>query len=258
MARPVFDEELHQLRLGMVHMSELVKEAIEGSFEAVWQGSETKAYLTANNDSLIDDMERKIESLCLRLLLREQPVASDLRIVTASLKIITDLERIGDQASEICRIAINLPEDASFAQFSALAALSAEVKDQVNRVITSYVHLDLYEVQSSIKNGAKVEVLFEEAKRDILHHIVNRLDDGTVALEALMVAKYLERIGGHAVNMAEWAEYAITGVHKGQAFYEETGSIVPDCEEDSDKEDAGEEGIDTEVDVDAEAAADKE
>ncbi len=101
MARPIFDEELHQLRSDVIEMAEFAKEAIEGSFDAVRQASATKAYLVASNDSLIDVKEREIESLCLRLLLCEQPVASDLRSVTAALKMITDIERIGDQAAEI-------------------------------------------------------------------------------------------------------------------------------------------------------------
>ncbi len=221
MARPVFDEELHQLRIRMVHMSELVKEAIDGSFEAVSQASSTKAYLVAHNDSMIDDMEREIESLCLRLLLREQPVASDLRIVTASLKIITDLERIGDQAAEICRIATTLPDTVGFDEFPALSALAVEAKNQVDKVITAYAHLDLYQVQTCLQRDDAIDALFRDAKRDILKHIIEHRDDGTLSLDVLMIAKYLERIGRHAINMAEWVEYAITGIHKGHAFYEE-------------------------------------
>lgn len=215
MARPLFDEELHQLRSDVIEMAEFAKEAIEGSFDAVRQVSATKAYLVASNDSLIDGKEREIESLCLRLLLREQPVASDLRSVTAALKLITDLERIGDQAAEICEIATTLSEDADLSLFPMLAAMAQADYDQLDSAIQAYVDLDLGKAQSSIDGDKEVNALFEEAKRSITRHIIEHEPDETYSLDVLMIAKYLERIGDHAVNIAEWAEYAITGNHKG-------------------------------------------
>lgn len=215
MARPIFDEELHQLRSDVIEMAEFAKEAIEGSFDAVRQVSATKAYLVASNDSLIDGKEREIESLCLRLLLREQPVASDLRSVTAALKLITDLERIGDQAAEICEIATTLSEDADLSLFPMLAVMAQADYDQLDSAIQAYVDLDLGKAQSCIDGDKEVNALFEEAKRSITRHIIEHEPDETYSLDVLMIAKYLERIGDHAVNIAEWAEYAITGNHKG-------------------------------------------
>lgn len=215
MARPIFDEELHQLRSDVIEMAEFAKEAIEGSFDAVRQVSATKAYLVASNDSLIDGKEREIESLCLRLLLREQPVASDLRLVTAALKLITDLERIGDQAAEICEIATTLSEDADLSLFPMLAAMAQADYDQLDSAIQAYVDLDLDKAQLCIKGDKEVNALFEEAKWSITRHIIEHEPDETYVLDVLMIAKYLERIGDHAVNIAEWAEYAITGNHKG-------------------------------------------
>lgn len=215
MARPLFDEELYQLRSDVIEMAEFAKEAIEGSFDAVRQVSATKAYLVASNDSLIDGKEREIESLCLRLLLREQPVASDLRSVTAALKLITDLERIGDQAAEICEIATTLSEDADLSLFPMLAAMAQADYDQLDSAIQAYVDLDLGKAQSCIDGDKEVNALFEEAKRSITRHIIEHEPDETYSLDVLMIAKYLERIGDHAVNIAEWAEYAITGNHKG-------------------------------------------
>lgn len=215
MARPLFDEELHRLRSDVIEMAEFAKEAIEGSFDAVRQVSATKAYLVASNDSLIDGKEREIESLCLRLLLREQPVASDLRSVTAALKLITDLERIGDQAAEICEIATTLSEDADLSLFPMLAAMAQADYDQLDSAIQAYVDLDLGKAQSCIDGDKEVNALFEEAKRSITRHIIEHEPDETYSLDVLMIAKYLERIGDHAVNIAEWAEYAITGNHKG-------------------------------------------
>lgn len=220
-ARPIFDEELARLKSEMVAMGELVKEAIDGSFDAVRQLSPTKAYLVAKNDTLIDEEEKTIESLCLRLLLREQPVASDLRTVTAALKMITDLERIGDQAAEICEIAATLPEGADLSSFKSLPSMAFKACDQVNDVIDAYVELDLDKVRRCMEGDAEIDALFEDTKRDITRHIIEHQSDETYALDALMIAKYLERIGDHVVNIAEWVEYAITGVHKGSAVYEE-------------------------------------
>ena len=195
MARPIFDEELHQLRSDVIEMAEFAKEAIEGSFDAVRQASATKAYLVASNDSLIDVKEREIESLCLRLLLLEQ--------------------RIGDQAAEICEIATMLSEAADLSLFPMLGAMAQADYYQLDSAIRAYVDLDLDKAQSCIEGDKEVNALFEEAKRSITRHIIEHEPDETYALDVLMIAKYLERIGDHAVNIAEWAEYAITGNHKG-------------------------------------------
>lgn len=183
MARPIFDEELHQLRSDVIEMAEFAKEAIEGSFDAVRQVNATKAYLVASNDSLIDGKEREIESLCLRLLLREQPVASDLRSVTAALKLITDLERIGDQAAEICEIATTLSEDADLSLFPMLAAMAQADYDQLDSAIQAYVDLDLGKAQLCIEGDKEVNALFEEAKRNITRHIIEHEPDETYALD---------------------------------------------------------------------------
>lgn len=220
-ARPIFDDELYTLKAQMAAMGELVKEAIEGSFDAVQQTNPTKAMLVAQNDSLINEKEREIERLCLRLLLREQPVATDLRTVTSALKMITDLERIGDQAAEICEIATGLPEGLDLSKFSALADMANNAQSQVNDVIDAYLNLDLDKTQQTIARDEIINTLFEELKRDITNHIAQHLPDETSALDVLMIGKYLERIGDHVVNIAEWVEYAITGNHKGMTIADE-------------------------------------
>ena len=154
MARPIFDEELHQLRSDVIEMAEFAKEAIEGSFDAVRQASATKAYLVASNDSLIDGKEREIESLCLRLLLREQPVASDLRSVTAALKMITDIERIGDQAAEICEIATTLSEGADLSLFPMLSAMAQADYDQLDSA--SHASMAIRKLMLCLKRRSKV------------------------------------------------------------------------------------------------------
>ncbi len=220
-ARPIFDDELHTLNAQMAAMGELVKEAIEGSFDAVKQTNPTKAMLIAQNDSLINEKEREIERLCLRLLLREQPVATDLRTVTSALKMITDLERIGDQAAEICEIATGLPEGLDLSNFAALSAMAEKASKQVNDVIDAYLYLDLEKTRETIARDEEINLLFEDLKRDIANHIAKHLPDETSALDILMIGKYLERIGDHVVNIAEWVEYAITGNHKGMTIAED-------------------------------------
>lgn len=220
-ARPIFDEELHSLNSQMTEMGELVKQAIEGSFDAVAQTNPQKAIAVAKNDSYINEKERDIERLCLRLLLREQPVATDLRTVTSALKMITDFERIGDQAAEICEIATGLPQGLDLSQFSSLSVMAKKVVDQVNLVVDAYLNLDIEKTQVVVSGDKEINALFDDLKRDITTHIVNHMPDENSALDVLMIGKYLERIGDHVVNIAEWVEYAITGNHKGMTIADE-------------------------------------
>ncbi len=220
-ARPIFDEELHSLNSQMTEMGELVKQAIEGSFDAVAQTNSQKAIAVAKNDSYINEKERDIERLCLRLLLREQPVATDLRTVTSALKMITDFERIGDQAAEICEIATGLPQGLDLSQFSSLPVMAKKAVDQVNLVVDAYLNLDIEKTQVVVSGDKEINALFDDLKRDITTHIVNHMPDENSALDVLMIGKYLERIGDHVVNIAEWVEYAITGNHKGMTIVDE-------------------------------------
>lgn len=219
--RPIFDKELHSLNSQMTEMGELVKQAIEGSFDAVAQTNPQKAIAVAKNDSYINEKERDIERLCLRLLLREQPVATDLRTVTSALKMITDFERIGDQAAEICEIATGLPQGLDLSQFSSLSVMAKKVVDQVNLVVDAYLNLDIEKTQVVVSGDKEINALFDDLKRDITTHIVNHMPDENSALDVLMIGKYLERIGDHVVNIAEWVEYAITGNHKGMTIADE-------------------------------------
>ncbi len=219
--RPIFDEELHSLNSQMTEMGELVKQAIEGSFDAVAQTNPQKAIAVAKNDSYINEKERDIERLCLRLLLCEQPVATDLRTVTSALKMITDFERIGDQAAEICEIATGLPQGLDLSQFSSLSVMAKKVVDQVNLVVDAYLNLDIEKTQVVVSGDKEINALFDDLKRDITTHIVNHMPDENSALDVLMIGKYLERIGDHVVNIAEWVEYAITGNHKGMTIADE-------------------------------------
>lgn len=220
MARPIYDEELRQLKSELVEMGDLVKQAITGSFEAVTQGSVDKAQEIASRDELVNAKERDIEARCLKLILREQPVAADLRDITAALKIITDLERIGDQSAEICEIAETLSNGVDLSKFTSLVEMAEKTQKQVSDVVDSYVNLDLDKAKTCMAGDAEINALFDQTKKDIVSHIVEHATDESYVLEVAMIAKYLERIGDHVVNIAEWVEYAITGIHKGKAIYE--------------------------------------
>lgn len=214
-ARPLFDEELKHLNHEMIEMGEWVKEAIQGSYDAVCHNDKSMARSVAENDVRINKKERTIESICINLFLREQPVASDLRHVTAALKIITDLERIGDQAAEICEIVYSLPAGVDLTVFEPMNEMAKKALQQVESVIDSYVKLDGEKAHLCVENDKEINQLFELTKKDILNHIIEHKDDEGSMLEVLMIAKYLERIGDHVVNIAEWVEYAIDGIHKG-------------------------------------------
>ena len=214
-ARPYFDEELSRLKQGMIEMGELVKEAIDGSFEAVRSNNKTKAYLVSENDVLINKKEREIESLCISLLLREQPVATDLRQITAALKMITDMERIGDQAADIADIvkvtSLGVP-DASI-RLKDMAKVTASM---VTKCIDAYVKQDLKLAREVIDFDDIVDDLFDEVKDEILQGMRKGITTDVQSLDYLMIAKYYERIGDHATNIAEWVVYSINGHHKGE------------------------------------------
>ena len=161
-------------------------------------------------DGSIDRKERDIEALCMRLLLRQQPVARDLRLISSALKMISDMERIGDQAADISQITVFMQgRSLPIPHIEAMARRSAEM---VTCAIDSFVRRDLEKARSVYRMDDAVDDLFIEIKQEIVRLLKNN-EDGELCLDYLMIAKYLERIGDHAVNVAEWVDYAITGSH---------------------------------------------
>ena len=165
-------------------------------------------------DEEIDQAETDIERLCLRLLLQQQPVARDLRQISAALKMITDMERIGDQASDIAEIIIT--EDKSEAQdIPMIIKMSEAASKMVRDSVNAYVEKDLDLARKVMDNDDVVDELFEEVKTTLINFIAeNKGLQGVEAIDLIMVAKYLERIADHATNIAEWVEFSITGIHK--------------------------------------------
>ena len=209
-----FDEQLNELNSEMIRMGALCEEVIALAAKALDEGDRALAKKVAPLDTQIDQKERTIETLCLRLLLQQQPVARDLRTISAALKMITDMERIGDQASDICEIAtmghLRSPRPEHFASM-AQAAIS-----MVHRAIDAYVHKDIELAQQVELSDDIVDALFNDVKADLIAGLRGHPDRTEECLDLLMIAKYLERIGDHAVNIAEWVVYAITGLYKGE------------------------------------------
>ena len=181
-------------------------------------------------DEKIDRMERSIERMCLMLLLQQQPVARDLRLISSALKMITDMERIGDQAADISELTIELSHehelyrqnycgcelshDPYIKELITIPQMAAATTAMVKKSIDAYVNKDLDLAREVIKEDDVVDDLFVEVKDDLIEMIARDVTNGTQALDLLMVAKYFERIGDHAVNIAEWVEFSITGNHK--------------------------------------------
>ena len=209
-----FDQQLELLNEQLIRMGELCEVAIGKATTALKEGSMEQAQKVIEADEEIDQAETDIERLCLRLLLQQQPVARDLRQISAALKMITDMERIGDQASDIAEIIIT--EDKSEAQdIPMIIKMSEAASKMVRDSVNAYVEKDLDLARKVMENDDAVDELFEEVKTTLINFIAeNKGLQGVEAIDLIMVAKYLERIADHATNIAEWVEFSITGIHK--------------------------------------------
>lgn len=208
--RNVYNEQLRMLHQNMTEMGAQCETAVSLAVQAVTLGSEELAARVFEVDAGIDKMERDIESLCLKLLLKQQPVASDLRDISSALKMISDLERIGDQASDIADLYryTSGAEDKTSADLREMAQESVKM---VNESIDAFVRRDLVMAREVIAYDDVVDRWFERIKTDLIAAISTDNTKGEYYLDLLMVAKYLERIGDHATNIAEWVEYSILG-----------------------------------------------
>lgn len=208
-----FDQQLETLHLELIQMGALCEEAIAASVKALLSGDQTMAEAAMESERAIDRKERDIESLCMKLLLQQQPVARDLRTISSALKMISDMERIGDQAADIAEITRHINGTALPAQIHISDMTLASVK-MVTDSVDSFVKKDLQMARAVIKYDDEVDRLFEAVKSELTELIRADAARAGLALDLLMVAKYLERIGDHAVNVAEWVAYSITGTRK--------------------------------------------
>lgn len=213
--RDLYVHQLSVLNSKLIEMGELCENAIQSSVKALLDGNTAAAKAASSLDDEIDHKEREIESICLKLILSQQPVAGDLRQISSALKMITDMERIGDQAADIAEIVPHLKGHTP-AECVGIKNMSEEVIKMVTSSIDAYVKKDIELAQRVIKNDDIVDDYFLKIKSSLVDVISEKKQDGEYAIDLLMIAKYFERIGDHATNIAEWVEFSITGVHKGE------------------------------------------
>ncbi len=211
--RSRFDEQLALLNKEMIEMGALCEEVIALASKALTEADPELAKKVAPLDAEIDQKERNIESLCLKLLLQQQPVARDLRQISAALKMITDMERIGDQAEDIAEI-IQFLAGRSAENDDLLREMARSTIHMVTESVDAYVQRDTMLAETVIAEDDVVDNAFDEVKRRLIDKIAAHPEDGEYALDLLMIAKYFERIGDHATNIAQWVVFSVTGVHK--------------------------------------------
>ena len=207
-----FDNQLAEMNNELISMGALCENAIASAVKALLEGDIKLAAAAIRIDQEIDRKEREIESMCLKLLLQQQPVASDLRLISSVLKMITDIERIGDQASDSAEIVTYL--SGACGHNTHIDQMAQATIKMVTDSLDAFVRRDLTLAWSVIEYDDVVDRLFDECKSDLIAEIAQNPEDGERVLDVLMIAKYLERIGDHATNIAEWVEFSITGSHK--------------------------------------------
>ena len=210
-----FDEQLSLLNHELLEMGALVESAIRSATTALVNQDVEAALASIAADKDVDQAERDIESLCLKLLLQQQPVARDLRLISSALKMITDMERIGDQASDISEIVIYLSSEPYIKQLEHLPLMAEKAIRMVTAALDAYVRKDVKLAQEVMDMDDEIDSLFTTVKDELITLIRGDAAAGSQAIDLLMIAKYYERIGDHAQNIAEWVEYALTGRHKG-------------------------------------------
>ncbi|SHK11918.1 phosphate uptake regulator, PhoU [Hathewaya proteolytica DSM 3090] len=213
--RNKFDEQLEKLNVELIEMGAMCEEAISGVAKALKDNDVNIAREVIKKEKQIDHKEKDIESLCLKLLLQQQPVARDLRMISSALKMITDMERIGDQASDIAEI-IKVADISSFEDTSHVGDMAAATIRMVTDSVEAYVKSDLDLARSVVEYDDVVDALFNKVKSEITSFIGHHKEEGEYAIDLLMIAKYFERIGDHATNIAEWVEFSLTGKYKGE------------------------------------------
>lgn len=208
-----FDKELDALNNELIEMGNMIETSIENAVKALINQDIQLAMMVVNRDSDIDEKEKDIERRCLRLLLQQHPVASDLRLISSALKMITDMERIGDQAADISEITMRLIGQKYIKDITHIPQMAQATIKMVKDSIEAFVTGDLSLADSVIEYDDVVDELFNIIKNEVIHLIRENSNHGEQAIDFLMIAKYFERIGDHAENIAEWVVFSITGKH---------------------------------------------
>lgn len=213
--RENFDYKLGELNRKLLDMAAMTEQIIAMSIKSLVEQDEVLAKQTVEFDAKINESEREVERICLQLLLQYQPVfAGDLRKVSSALKMITDMERIGDQSADIASLNIALIAKKQNWELDDITEMARAATCMVTQAIDAYVNNDEELANAVIKSDDKIDELFIKTKNKIIDEIAADKANGEKAIDTLMVAKYFERIGDHAVNIAEWVVFSITGIHK--------------------------------------------
>ena len=208
-----YDEQLAQLNTELITMGALCEEAISAAVKYLIENDEALKEKVFEADSQIDQKERDIESLCMKLILQQQPVATDLRVISSALKMISDMERIGDQASDIAEI-VCFVNRSSIGSKVHIADMARATINMVTDSVESFVKKDINLANGVIRHDDTVDDLFIKIKNELISGIKEGVGDAEGLIDLLMIAKYFKRIGDHAENIAEWVIYSITGRHK--------------------------------------------
>ena len=206
--RITYEHELEELNKDLREMAFMVEKAIEQTFVAFEDQNYTLAEDVIKGDRTVNDMERAIESRCLSLILRQQPVACDLRQISTALKVVTDLERIGDHASDIAELILRIKSEHAYHIVKHLPLMAEEARKMVHDAVEAFISQDLEETEKIIRMDDRVDSLFNQVKTDVISLLKTSPDQADQGIDLLMVAKYLERIGDHAVNVCEWTEFS--------------------------------------------------
>lgn len=211
MLRSNFQNELNELHVILDRMCHLVAQSIDHCVQAFENNDLVLAKEIVENDRKINDIERQIESKCLTLILKEQPIAGDLRDISTALKVVTDLERIGDQSADIAEMILEIGKDNSYKMVEHIPKMAKITRQMVEDAIDAFHRKDLNDANLIKKIDSKVDVLFNQVRDDLIIIIKEQPEFANTVINFLMIAKYFERIGDHAVNICEWVEFNQTG-----------------------------------------------
>ena len=206
-----FDNELEILNENLIEMGKLIEDAIDKVVQAFKDENGILAKEIIQGDRSINDMERAIEARCLSLILRQQPVARDLRIVTTALKVVTDMERIGDHAADISELILRNDFRSNYELIKAIPLMAEVAKQMVHQSVKAFIQCDVDAARETMKMDDEVDNLFNEVKQAVIDAMRNHGENADCYIDVLMIAKYMERIGDHAVNICEWTEFHETG-----------------------------------------------
>ena len=209
--RKTFDAELQELNYEMINMAAAAEDAIDVVTESLASGDDQAAHAAMEMTKSMDQMERDIENRCLRLLLQQQPVARDLRTISAALKMVTDLQRIGDQCANIAEISILLSKQGNVKVPQDIGVMSCKAGLMLRQAIGAYTGRDVETAHAVINLDDEVDELFRQIKGELIEEVAENKDEADSSIDFIIIAKYLERVADHAVNIAQWAIFCVTG-----------------------------------------------